>query len=101
MQIKNYLILKNYYISDSFFLFQKGNRLEEKREEYNRMEEILKESAQRYLKNLDEIIVDRFTVSNDQEMFKHHMFKIMERYNSEPCNILYCDLDVVFIKEGK
>jgi predicted nucleic acid-binding Zn-ribbon protein len=98
MEIKNYLILKNYHITDSFFLYQKGISLEEKQEEYNRMEEILKESANRYLKNLDKIIVDRNVVSNDQEMFKHHMFKLIDRYDKRPCNILYCDLDVVFIK---
>jgi hypothetical protein len=98
MKIKNYLVLKNYYISDSFYLFQKGIELDTKREEYNKMESIVVRSANHYLRNLDEIIIHRENVRNDQEMFKDHMYRIMALYKSEPCNILYCDLDIVFIK---
>lgn len=95
MKVKNYLVLKNYMITERFFLYYDMPLVESR---YKRMEEILVESAQLYLQDCDEIIVDRHTVSNDQEMFKHHMQVLMDRYHSEPCNILYCDLDMVFVK---
>ena len=62
------------------------------------MEETLVESAHLFVKDLDEIIVDRETVKHDQIMFKHHMRLLDDRFHAESCNILYCDLDVVFTR---
>lgn len=95
MKVKNYLVLKNYNITDLFFLY---SDMELVKSRYQRMQDILIESAKLYLQDCDEIIVDTLTVQNDQQMFKHHMQVIKHRYHSEPCNILYCDLDTVFIK---
>jgi len=95
MKVKNYLVLKNYNITDQFFVF---NQMDKVRERYVQMQNIMMESAQLFLKDLDAIIIDRDTVPHDQYMFKHHMQLIDDRYHSEPCNILYCDLDVLFVR---
>lgn len=71
------------------------------KDKYTQMQEILIESAKLYLQDLDDIIVDTAVVENDQQMFKHHMQVIYDRYHAEPCNILYCDLDMVIIKPWK
>lgn len=93
--IKNYIVLKNYNLTDRFFIF---DNMEETHNKYMQMEETLVESAQLFVKDLDEIIVDRKTVKHDQIMFKDHMQLLDDRFHAEPCNILYCDLDVVFTR---
>lgn len=105
-KVKNYLITKNYNITDSFFLeytFKDGAVSPEVshklRTKYIHMQNLLQESAMTYLKNLDSIIVDVGDAFSDQIMFYDHMMRLYERYTSEPCNILYCDTDVVFYKE--
>lgn len=95
MKIKNFLVIKNYTITENFFLF---NDVQYAKSVYNKMQDILTESAMLYLKNCDQIIVDTLTVRNDQEMFKHHMEVLRKRHINQACNILYCDLDMVFIK---
>jgi hypothetical protein len=94
-KIKNYIVLKNYNLTDGFFVFK---NMEETHNKYMQMEETLVESAHLFVKDLDEIIVDRKTVKHDQIMFKDHMRLLDERFHAESCNILYCDLDVVFTR---
>jgi|TARA_B110000238_G_C15997453_1_gene382936 hypothetical protein len=91
--VKNYIVLKNYNLTDRFFIF---DNMEETHNRYKQMEETLVESAHLFVKDLDEIIIDRETVKHDQIMFKHHMQLLDDRFHSEKCNILYCDLDIVF-----
>ncbi len=94
-KIKNYIVLKNYNLTDRFFIF---DNMEETHNKYIQMEETLVESAHLFVKDLDEIIVDRKTVKHDQIMFKDHMQLLDDRFHAELCNILYCDLDVVFTR---
>ena len=93
--IKNYLVLKNYQLTDAFFVYT--DMLEVKKR-YARMQEMLVESAHKYLKDLDEVIIDTNIVPHEQYMFKDHMRILDMRHHREPCNILYCDLDVMFIR---
>ncbi len=95
MKVRNYLVLKNYNIVDQFFLYTDMDLVKSR---YARMQELVVESAGLYLQDLDQIIIDTLTVGNDQQMFKHHMELLRQRHTSEPCNILYCDLDMVFVK---
>jgi len=95
MKVSNYLVLKNYHIVDQFFLYSDMDLVKSR---YKRMQELVVESAELYLQDVDRIIIDTLTVDNDQQMFKHHMNVLRHRHTSEPCNILYCDLDMVFIK---
>jgi len=92
---KNYLLLKNYELTEQFYLFRDMKRV---RLFYNELEEYLVESAQLYLKDLDDIIITRKTATTDQHMFYDHMLEIEKLWKQEPCNILYMDLDTVMIK---
>ena len=92
---KNYLVLKNYTLTDRFFVFHEMDKVTKF---YGLLEKYLVESAEYYLNDLDEIIIHRETVKHDQEMFWDHMLKIQKLWESEPCNILYMDLDTVFVK---
>ena len=55
-------------------------------------------SAKKYLHGIDKIVIHRRTVKNDQEMFLHHAELLKQLYHSGDYNILYCDLDIVFVK---
>lgn len=93
--MKNILVLKHYTITDEFFVYSDMSAVAK---HYSKARDIVVESAKKYLHDIDEIIIHSRTVKNDQEMFKDHAELIKELYHSEDCNILYCDLDVVFIK---
>jgi hypothetical protein len=55
-------------------------------------------SAKKYLHGIDKIVIHRRTVKNDQEMFLNHAELLKQLYHSGDYNILYCDLDIVFVK---
>lgn len=93
--MRNILVTKFYTITDRFFLY---NDMEKVQHRYAQARDILLASADKWLHDVDEVIVDTHTVKNDQEMFLHHTQRLEQLYNSEPCNILYCDLDIVFVK---
>jgi hypothetical protein len=93
--MKNILVLKHYTLTDNFFCFSDMSAVAK---HYKQAREIAVQSAEKYLLDLDEVIVDQFVMQHDQEMFKHHAELLRKRYQSEDCNILYCDLDIVFIK---
>lgn len=93
--MKNILVVKHYNITDNFFCYSDMSAVAN---HYEKARDIVIESAKKYLHDIDKIIIHRRTVKNDQEMFKDHAELLKELYHSEDCNILYCDLDVVFIK---
>lgn len=58
-------------------------------------------SASQYLIGLDDVIVHRATATDIREVFKQHFLEIYDLWSKEKCNILYCDLDVVFLKPAE
>jgi hypothetical protein len=94
---KNYLVIKNYELTDSFFTACDPETMAKIPGKYAQLQNLCVLSAQKNLVDLDAIIIDRKTVEHDQYMFKDHMQIIDDRYHSENCNILYCDLDVMFV----
>jgi len=95
--MKNFLVFKHYTLTDIPY-YSQLKHIESEINLYYRLEELAVKSAETYLADVDEIIVHRFNVSNDQKMFKHHMQELYKLHLSEPCNILYCDLDVLFVR---
>lgn len=92
---KNILVVKHYTLTDGFFVYSDMSAVAE---HYQQASNIVIKSAKKYLADIDQIVIHRRTVKNDQEMFKDHAELLKEMYHSEDCNILYCDLDVVFVK---
>lgn len=94
-RMKNILVTKFYTITDRFFVYDDMEKVQHR---YTQARDILLASADKWLQDVDEVIVDTHTVKHDQEMFLHHTQRLEQLYNAEPCNILYCDLDIVFVK---
>ena len=97
-KIKNVVILKNYEIQNKSFSYHSRCFFKHKNL-YNKMQAILEESIQTHILDIDEIIIDKGKTDTDQSMFKHHMQKLYEHWCIKPMNILYCDLDVLFVNK--
>ena len=97
---KNILVAKNYNITDhSKWWDDKSNQAEELKNNYNDMQKILVDTAKEHLKDLDDIVVHTGDADNIRNVFKIHFKEIYDLWQTG-CNILYCDLDVVFLKEA-
>jgi hypothetical protein len=96
--MKNYLVAKNYKIVDHTKWYDDRTNELNLVDNYTAMEEILVESAKTNLTGLDEVIVHRGEADNIREVFKIHFREIYDLWRSQECNILYCDLDVLFLK---
>lgn len=101
MEIKNYLVAKNYTITDHTKWYDDRTREFNLVENYTDMEKILVESARKNLIGLDEVIVHRGEAEHIRDVFRIHFKEIYDLWKREPCNILYCDLDVVFLQQAR
>lgn len=95
--MKNYLVAKNYTVSDHTKWYDDRSQETDLVANYAAMEQLLVESAQQHLIGLDEIVVHRGEADHIRDVFRTHFSEIHDLWSSEPCNILYCDLDVVFL----
>lgn len=98
--MKNYLVCKNYTITDHTKWHDDRSNEKNLADNYTAMEHIMCESAKKYLVGLTDIVVHRGYANHIRDVFKRHFVKIYDLWRSEPCNILYCDLDVVFLKRA-
>jgi|13_taG_2_1085334.scaffolds.fasta_scaffold00006_104 hypothetical protein len=96
--MSNILVAKNYKISDhSKWWDDKSDKVDQLENDYARMEEILTESARKHIKDLDEVKVFRGEADNIRDVFKTNFYEIYDLWK-QGHNILYADLDVLFIK---
>jgi len=98
--MKNYLVAKNYKIVDHTKWYDDRTHEHNLVENYNAMETLLIDSAKDNLVNLDEVVIHRGEAENIREVFKIHFKEIYDLWQNEECNILYCDLDVVFLQKA-
>lgn len=99
--IKNLLISKNYTVQNHSKWCNDKSSEASLHENYNEMEQIMVSSAKQNLKGLDQILIHRGYASDIREVFRIHFTEIYQVWKSDPCNILYCDLDVVFVKPAE
>jgi hypothetical protein len=99
--MKNYLVAKNYTITDHTKWYNDRSTESDLVDNYDKMEQILVESAQQHLIGLDEIVVHRGNAEHIRDVFRVHFEEIYNLWSSEPCNILYTDLDVVFLDTAR
>ena len=94
----NILVCKNYTVSDHTKWY--GDRTNESNLEnnYTAMEHLCVASANQYIKDLDEVKVFRGNADNIRDVFKINFYDIYELWK-EGHNILYADLDVLFVKD--
>lgn len=99
--MKNYLVTKNYKIVDHTQWFEDRSNEFNLVENYAKMENILVDTAKQHLVDLDDVIVHRGEATHIRDVFREHFKEIYNLWKSEPCNILYCDLDVVFLQQAR
>jgi hypothetical protein len=98
--MKNYLVAKNYTITDHTKWYDDRSNETSLVENYGEMEKILVETARKHLLKLDDIIVHRGKAAHIRDVFKLHFKEIYDLWKSEKCNILYTELDVVFLQDA-
>lgn len=100
MLVKNILVLKNYTIKDHTKWYNDRSNESDLAENYTAMEQICTQSAQKYVKDLNEIKVFRGEADNIRDVFKKNFYEIYHLWQ-QGHNILYCDLDVVFTNDAE
>jgi len=106
--MKNVLVLKHYKLKNTSgwdpvkeHLWNDAdhqNRLI-KIKQYDDMKKMCVSSAKKFLLSLDEIIVHESEVDNIQTAFKQHFLDLYDLWKNKNTNILYADLDVLFIRK--
>lgn len=98
--MKNILVLKNYDITDHTQWPSDRTHETGLKEGYNDMEKMCVSSARKYLDDLDDIIVSRGKAENIRDVFVSHFHDIYDIWK-QGNNVLYTDLDVLFVKPVK
>lgn len=97
---QNILVCKNYQVSDHS-KWHRNRSLETGLEHsYLQMQELMLESAQRNLLDLDEVVVHTGECETIRDVFREHFLEIYRLWQTG-VNILYADLDVLFTKPVK
>jgi len=96
MSVKNILVLKNYKIADHSKWYNNRSTEPGLVENYKAMEEMCINSAHKNIPNLDDVVVFTGEADNIRDVFKKNFYEIYDLWK-EGNNILYCDLDVVFL----
>lgn len=94
----NILVCKNYTITDHSKWYNDRSDESNLENNYTAMEELCVASAKQYIKDLDEVKVFRGNADNIRDVFKINFYEIYELWK-EGHNILYADLDVLFMKK--
>jgi hypothetical protein len=90
------VVYKCYELTDSFYNRGEEN-LDQVHKHYRGLANISRNSTEQWIKP-DNIIVDRKSVRNDQEMFRDHMIQLHTHYHSQPnTGLLYMDADTVVV----
>ena len=93
----NILVTKFYTIQSHSEWYNNRSNEVNLEDNYLAMIELMQASAKRSIKDLDQIIVHKGTVSDIREAFKQDYWKIRNLW-SQGHNILYVDADVLFVK---
>lgn len=95
---KNILVCKNYKINDHTKWYGDRSAETNLEDNYDKMESICLESADKYLQGVDDVVVFRGEADNIRDVFKHNFYEIYDLWKGGN-NIFYVDLDVVFLNE--
>jgi len=102
--MKNILVLKHYKLKNITGWVTKEKDRDDvaervrKIEQYTEMKHMCILSAKKFLLGLDDIIVHESEVHDIQHGFRQHFFDLYDIWKQKNVNILYADLDVLFIR---
>jgi hypothetical protein len=106
--MQNILVLKHYKLKNPFRGWPgsqgRPSLIEDKTanqsmDVYEEMKSMCIVSAKKFLLGLDEIVVHDTEVDDIQAAFKQHFYDLYDMWKSGSVNILYADLDVLFIRK--
>lgn len=95
---KNILVCKNYTVTDHTKWYNDRTTENNMVNNYDQMEKICLASAEKNLVGLDDIVVFRGEADNIRDVFKQNFYEIHDLW-AQGNNILYADLDVVFLNQ--
>lgn len=97
---KNILVCKNYRVRDHSKWHRDRSRESTLTDSYNHMQRLMLQSAHKNLQDLDQVIVHGGECETIRDVFREHFWEIHELWTTG-ANILYCDLDVLFVRPAK
>jgi len=102
MSVKNYLVYSLYNIKPSDYngVYEATAEVAARQyDEYRAMYELSKASFEKNLNCLDDVVLFSGEDTHIQNVFRGDAFRIYDMWKNEPCNILFCGLDTLCIKE--
>ena len=94
----NLLVSKNYTVRDHTQWYKdRSTNSDAMVQSYAQMETLMVDSAKKYLQDLDEVVVHRGEAETIRDVFKLHFQDIYDLWE-QGNNIVYCDLDVLFMR---
>jgi hypothetical protein len=97
--MKNYVVWTNCTVEEKEKRFNiEAGADHSVREAYNRMWQISRNSARKFLQGDWEEIVWTDPQPSRGELFKRNWTRVKDLWHKEPCNILYLDADTIFIR---
>jgi hypothetical protein len=101
--MKNILVLKHYKLKNKTVGWPSGTPSPLHRlkviDAYEEMKYMCMASAKHFVLGLDDIVVHNAEVDNIQEAFRQHFYELYDLWKTGDVNILYADLDVLFVKK--
>lgn len=97
MSTKNILVAKNYEVVDHSMWYKNRSSERHLSENYAEMQSLMTDSARQFVANLDDVVIHTGTADNIRSVFRIHFHEIYQLWQTG-VNILYVDLDVLFVK---
>lgn len=97
---KNILVCKNYQVTDHSKWHRDRRNEQELEHSYEQMQLLMLQSANQRVQDLDQVIVHGGSCATIRDVFREHFWEIYNLWKTG-VNILYADLDVLFVKPVK
>jgi hypothetical protein len=97
---QNILVCKNYRVRDHSKWHRDRTKETHLVDSYNQMQRLMLGSARSCVEDLDQVIVHGGEAETIRDVFREHFWEIHELWKTG-ANILYCDLDVLFVRPVK
>ena len=98
---QNLLVGKFYHITDHTQWYTDRTNENNLVGNYEGMAEILESTARKHLVDLDDVLIHRDSADHIRTVFQDHFHKLYDLWKQGGVNILYCDLDVVFLNQAR
>lgn len=98
--IKNILVCKNYRVTDHSKWHRDRSGEHRLEDSYAQMQDLMLQSARANIQDLDQVVIHEGDCENIRIVFQEHFWEIYNLWKTG-ANVLYADLDVLFLKPVK